>query len=140
MRPAECYGLVQSQRIARLGCCRDDQPYVVPIHYAFLLNRFFSFSMPGQKIDTMRNNPKVCVEIEHFSGDGNWKCVVCDGIFHELTSEAERQTAWESLQTVKDWWEPGSLKPAAQPLTDKFPHVFYEVVINKMTGRIALPG
>lgn len=140
MRMAECYSLVRSERIARLGCCRDGQPYVVPIHYAFSLNRFFSFSMPGQKIDMMRVNPKVCLEIEHLSDYQNWKCVVCEGIFHELSSEQDRETAWESLQMFKDWWEPGSLKPTPQGLTDKHEHVFYEVVIERMSGRIALPG
>lgn len=139
MRTAECYSLVQSGRIARLACCHDNQPYVVPIHYTYLLNRFFSFSMPGQKISFMRANPKVCIEIEHFSDYQNWQCVVCDGVFHELSSERDRQAAWESLQTAKDWWEPGSLKPTPQELTDKYPHIFYEIVITQMSGRIALP-
>nr|WP_324280228.1 MULTISPECIES: pyridoxamine 5'-phosphate oxidase family protein [Sinorhizobium] len=50
--------IVAAGDLARLGCCRDGQPYVVPIRYALSGNRIYCFSMSGQKIDWTRNNQR----------------------------------------------------------------------------------
>lgn len=31
----ECTQLLSANRVGRLACARDGQPYVVPIHYAY---------------------------------------------------------------------------------------------------------
>jgi nitroimidazol reductase NimA-like FMN-containing flavoprotein (pyridoxamine 5'-phosphate oxidase superfamily) len=138
MRQAACYELVKDGDFARLGCCKDGQPYVVPIRYAYSDSRLLSFSMPGRKVDFMRTNPKVCLEIEHFSDPAYWKCVVIEGIFHELAREEERDHAWKLLQGRKNWWEPGALKPEPQEITGERSHLYYEIIINQLTGREAV--
>jgi len=35
MTEAECLDALAGGRIARLGCARDGQPYVVPVYYAY---------------------------------------------------------------------------------------------------------
>jgi nitroimidazol reductase NimA-like FMN-containing flavoprotein (pyridoxamine 5'-phosphate oxidase superfamily) len=137
MRGTDCYEFVRSEHVARLACSRDDQPYIVPIQYAYSESRLFSFSLPGLKIDIMRSNPKVCVEIERVFDEHHWKCVLIEGVYHELESEADRQHAWELLQGRNDWWEVGSLKPGVQEPTGERSHLFYEIVVNQLTGREA---
>ena len=60
----ECHDVLKRASIARLGCARDNQPYVVPVHVYFDGDYLYSFAMLGQKIAWMRENPRVCVEVD----------------------------------------------------------------------------
>lgn len=84
MSREECQGVAAAGDLARLACCRDDQPYIVPITYAQSGNRLYCFSMPGQKIDWMRSNPKVSLQIAEFASNRQWKSVVVTGRYQEL--------------------------------------------------------
>lgn len=104
MSREECQGVVAAGDLARLACCRDDQPYIVPITYAHSGNRLYCFSMPGQKIDWMRSNPKVSLQIAEFASNRQWKSVVVTGRYQELPATQgchhERIHAW-SLREKK---------------------------------------
>ncbi|MBL0373620.1 pyridoxamine 5'-phosphate oxidase family protein [Rhizobium sp. KVB221] len=138
MRHSDCTALLSESRLARLACCRDNIPYVVPIYFHYVSNRIVSFSMPGQKIEWMRANSHVCLEIEHFIDKRRWKCLLVNGLFEELTGDDQRESAWTALQTDNDWWEPGSLKPGPQVVTSDRSHIFYAVNIESMSGREAI--
>ena len=131
--------LVSTCHVGRLACARENRPYVVPIHYAYAENHLYSFSMPGQKIEWMRTNPNVCVQIDEFTGQRGWQSVVVYGTYEELTDtprlQVRRDHAWFLLQQHVNWWEPGGLKPTPQPMTDSSPHLFYRIRIESMTGR-----
>ena len=66
------------------ACARDNRPYVVPITFAFADNNIYSFSLIGQKIEWMRKNPEVCVQVGDFREGREWKSVVAYGVFEEL--------------------------------------------------------
>ncbi|WP_018237488.1 pyridoxamine 5'-phosphate oxidase family protein [Ensifer sp. BR816] len=142
MTEQECTAVVASARLARLACSKDGRPYVVPIHYAYAGRRLYSFSMPGRKIDWMRANPHVCVQIDAFSGNDQWKSVLLYGQYQELPETAqwhhERLHAWSLLQDHINWWEPGGLKPAPQETLRASPHLFYCICVDEMTGRAAV--
>lgn len=144
MTHRECLDLVAESHIARLGCARDDQPYVVPIHYAFAANRLYGFSMPGQKIDWMRKNPRVCLQIDASTDRQNWRSVAVFGRYQELPDtkqwHRERLNAWSLLEQRVNWWEPGGLKPGEQPLASASQHLFFEIEIENVTGRAAAAG
>lgn len=144
MTKEENLAIVSSGRLARLACARDGQPYMVPIHYAFADHALYSFSMPGQKIEWMRSNPKVCVQIDDLSTARDWKSVVVYGVFEELPdrigTKVEREHAWSLLEKHANWWEPGSLKPVLAPISGASKHLFYRIRIESMTGRQALEG
>ena len=139
MTADECIALVANGRMGNLACARDNRPYVVPIYYAFSENHLYSFSMPGQKIDWMRSNPHVCVQVDSFSDQAHWQSVVMHGLYRELPdtpgNQHDRQHAWFLLQQHANWWEPGGLKPTAQAITDVPTHLFYRIAIETMTGR-----
>jgi len=69
--------------LGRLACARHDQPYIVPIHFDFDADgdSIYSFSTLGQKIDWMRANPKVCLEVDDIADKSNWTTVVCTLLF-----------------------------------------------------------
>ncbi|MER8435689.1 pyridoxamine 5'-phosphate oxidase family protein [Mesorhizobium sp. M1312] len=140
----ECRTLLSSSRLGRLACTKDNVPYVVPIYFAFSGTHLYSFSMPGQKIDWMRTNPNVCLQVDVFTDGRQWTSVVVNGVFEELPdrigSKQEREHAWSLLKPHANWWEPGGLKPIAQPVAGASPHLFYRIWISSMTGRQAVDG
>ena len=139
MTREECVAVVSAGRLGHLACARDNRPYVVPIHYAFADNYLYSFSMPGQKVDWMRTNPSVCVQVDAFSGPRDWQSVVMWGLYEELpesrNSGLDREHAWFLLQQHANWWEPGALKPTLHPATEIPSHLFYRIVVESITGR-----
>ena len=46
---------------AHLACSRDDEPYVVPVHYAFDGDYVFIYTTEGKKSGILDSNPKVCL-------------------------------------------------------------------------------
>ncbi len=138
----ECTDVLAASRLARLACERDGQPYLVPIHYAFAAGFLYSFSLPGQKIDWMRSNPKVCVQVDRFGEHRDWRSVLVYGSFEELPDrigwKRERDHAWSLLEKHANWWEPGALKPIPEPTGGTSSHLFYRIKAERMTGRHAL--
>ena len=141
MDKSGCMELLRSTTHGRLACTRDGQPYVVPITYAADGNNLYSFSLVGQKIDWMRDNPKVCVQVDAFGGEGAWRSVIAFGRYEELPDvvgwKIAREKAWSLLSRDAEWWEPGALKPVN---TQRTAHLFYRVVIDEVTGRRAVPN
>lgn len=86
MSNEECRQMLVSTRLARLGCSYQDQPYIVPVYlgYDSIDHCFYGFTTPGQKIEWMRLNPRVCVEIDEVIATDQWTSVVVTGAFEEL--------------------------------------------------------
>ena len=138
---AECTALLVKNRLARLACAKSGQPYVIPIYYAYADRCLYAFSMPGKKIDWMRENPLVSVQVDERGAGREWKSVVVDGRYEELPDrighKVERDRAWSILSKHVDWWEPGALKPITPPISDLSPHVFFRISIEQLSGREA---
>jgi nitroimidazol reductase NimA-like FMN-containing flavoprotein (pyridoxamine 5'-phosphate oxidase superfamily) len=47
MSKEESHALLRSQRLARLGCVAEGEPYVAPITYVFDEERVFSHNFPA---------------------------------------------------------------------------------------------
>ena len=109
----ECTALLAKNRFARLACASNGQPYVVPIYYAYADRCLYAFSMPGKKIDWMRENPLVSVQVDEYGTGREWQSVVVDGRYEEVPDrvghKVERDRAWSVLSKHVDWWEPGAL-------------------------------
>ncbi|MFD2055416.1 pyridoxamine 5'-phosphate oxidase family protein [Mesorhizobium calcicola] len=138
----ECTKLLTANRVGHLACAKDGQPYVVPIHYAHSDNHLYAFSMLGKKIEWMRANPLVCVQVDERGEGRTWRSVVVHGRYQELPDrighKVERDHAWSMLSKHADWWEPGALKPVEPSLADSTPHVFFRIHIEQLSGREAM--
>jgi len=135
----ECTKILTANRVGRLACAKDGQPYVVPFHYAHAAAHLYAFSMPGKKIDWMRANPLVSVQVDEPGQGRGWRSVVVDGRYEELPDrigyKLERDHAWAVLSKYPDWWEPGALKPVVPPTAESAPHVFFRILIVQLSGR-----
>ena len=82
--------VLQSARVARLGCIVNGEPYVVPINYNFEDDCLYSHSLPGTKIDGLRENPRACVQVDEIESDLHWRSAIAFGKFEEITKQKER--------------------------------------------------
>lgn len=137
----ECAKILAAGRFAHLACADGNQPYIVPIYLAYADNHLYGFSMPGHKIECMRSNPHVCVQVDERGQGPEWKSVIVQGRYQELDNspelEQERDHAWRLLSKNPIWWEPGSLRPVEPGASDHYEHVFFRILVDEITGREA---
>jgi nitroimidazol reductase NimA-like FMN-containing flavoprotein (pyridoxamine 5'-phosphate oxidase superfamily) len=63
--PAEIEQIIKQARVCRLGLVDGSEPYVVPVCFGYENNAFyFHCASEGRKLELIRNNNQVCVEID----------------------------------------------------------------------------
>lgn len=95
--------ILQSQSVCRIGCVDNNRAYVVPISYFFDGEYIYAQSREGKKINLLRNNPNVCIEIDVINGMNNWQSVIAYGKYEELkgdASNAARQKLFDNVLTL----------------------------------------
>jgi len=81
---------LRGQRIARLGCHGAGTTYVVPLIYAYENGAVVAVTTEGRKTAMLRENPRVCVEVDEYDADGkgSWRSVIAHGTYEELVGDA----------------------------------------------------
>jgi nitroimidazol reductase NimA-like FMN-containing flavoprotein (pyridoxamine 5'-phosphate oxidase superfamily) len=134
----ECVDFLRDRSLGRLACSHLDQPYVVPIHFALEpeRRRIYAFSSVGQKIEWMRKNPAVCIEIDDVTDKDHWTTVLVFGRYRELERRPEdaeeRRIAGQLLQKRPEWWLPAAGKVVDYEHPDV---VLYSIDGVRFTGR-----
>ncbi|MFC1643836.1 pyridoxamine 5'-phosphate oxidase family protein [Candidatus Omnitrophota bacterium] len=110
--------IVDQAVILRLGLCKDNKPYVVPLSFGFDGDFiYFHSAKAGMKIDYLRSNPNVCFELESKTEllrhetdpckfDFSYRSVIGFGEASELTSNDEKRKALNVIMehyTEKEW-------------------------------------
>jgi uncharacterized protein len=138
MTQDECGTALGQTDFGRLACAHGHQPYIVPIYFSFDGEHLYGVTTPGQKIDWMRSNPLVCLEIDERKSRYRWSSVIVFGRYEELPEapgyEEARTHALEVLQRRETWWQTAWAAPREQR-----PPIFYRIHIVQMTGHRALP-
>jgi uncharacterized protein len=140
LTPAECREVVARASLGRLACARHDQPYVVPIQLSYDLESesLYAFSTVGQKIEWMRANPKVCVEIDEIADKLHWTTVLVFGTYEEIQHSTQPRkaeaTALELFRQRSEWWLPAASKVVGKP--EHHMPVVYRIRIGATTGRV----
>ncbi|MGA9725025.1 MAG: pyridoxamine 5'-phosphate oxidase family protein [Candidatus Binatus sp.] len=140
----ECLNLLARLRLGRLACTRDAMPYIVPLYFANDDDYLYSFSTFGQKIEWMRANPNVCVEVDEVVSPQQWVSVVAFGRYEEMPDIPEWRSAREYahkklLQRNAIWWEPGYAKTIVSGTERPLAPFFYRIHIAQITGHRATP-
>lgn len=89
LSPAEIDEFLRTQRIARLGCHSGGDTYVVPLIYAYEDGAVVAVTTEGRKTAMLRENPRVCVEVDEYDADGkgSWRSVIAQGTYEELSGD-----------------------------------------------------
>lgn len=143
MTEFECRQALQQATVGRLACARDGQPYAVPINFAFDGTYLYGFTTLGQKIECMRANPLVCLEIDEIISASQWMSIVVFGRYEELPDEPKYESAriraHALLQKRAIWWEPAYISQEHRDQTRSLIPIFYRIHIKKITGHRATP-
>ena len=143
MTREENVALLSRNRLGRLACAREGQPYITPITFSRDGDYLYSFGTVGQKIEWMRINPLVCVEAEELESADKWATVIVFGRYEELpdTLECEeaRQVANTLLQRHAAWWEPGYAKTILDGRERKLELVHFRIHMAHISGHRARP-
>ena len=137
MAVEECKAVLERASLGRLGCSYENQPYVVPIHFAYDGGCLYVFSTFGQKMKWMRANPKVCVQTDQIENRGEWISVIVNGEYEELSEprySVERKHASSLLAKRYDWWL-NALGERQTRVGDKLIEpLFFRIRIQSMSG------
>jgi nitroimidazol reductase NimA-like FMN-containing flavoprotein (pyridoxamine 5'-phosphate oxidase superfamily) len=138
---AEIEEVLQKQIVGRIGCHADDHTYVVPISYVYDGKYIYAHTKDGLKMDIMRKNPSVCFEVDSFVNLANWRSVIAQGTFEEITNDEELKYAVKvlllrhfpiiSIQTVQlsPHW------PFEPPDINSIKGLVFRIKLKERTGR-----
>lgn len=143
MTAKECREALVETGFGRLACARDDQPYIVPIFFVMDEDYLYSFSIAGRKIEWMRENPRVCVEVDSVKHWNDWTSVVAFGRYEELPDtpdwQAERRRALHLLEQRALWWQPASVD-VTDHAGEVFLPIFFRIILERPSGHRGLPA
>lgn len=101
MRDSEIEGLLARVNYGHLACARDDQPYVVPVHYAYEKPFVYIYTTEGMKTGIIRSNPRICLQVEEVIDNTNWRSVVIMGKAEQIiTGLTEREEIVRFIRTI----------------------------------------
>lgn len=141
LNPEEIEQVLLHQGVGRLGCHAQDITYVVPVSYAYDGKFIYGRSFEGMKINMMREDPKVCFQVDIMNNMADWQSVIVWGIYEELKHTTERN---EALQKLMDRHLPllSSETTHLSPVWPFVPHdigeikgIVFRILITKKTGR-----
>jgi nitroimidazol reductase NimA-like FMN-containing flavoprotein (pyridoxamine 5'-phosphate oxidase superfamily) len=143
MSENECRAALKRASFGRLACARDNQPYVIPTYFASEGYHLYGSSTLGQKIEWMRANPRVCVEIDELTSHDEWMSVIVFGRYEELPNTPENQVvraqALELLQRRAMWWEPAYVSASQRDMPHSTTPISFRIHIDRITGHRATP-
>ena len=144
MSESDCSKALATARLGRLACSHDNQPYVVPIYFVYEEPYLYGFTTLGQKVEWMRSNPLVCVELGEIENSEEWTSILIFGRYEELPDTPEgkqvRLHAHALLQEHGSWWEPGAASYLHRNRDLPLTPIFYRIHIDRITGRRATPS
>ena len=159
----ECLNILAGTRIARLACVHGDQPYIVPVYLTYAAESsgtpsLYGVTTLGNKVEWMRTNPRVCIEVDEITKYDQWASVVVLGRYEELadpsrseearhphlrhpgpsvdagqeqlSQSSERLEAYRILQSKAMWWEPAETAWSSRP--DRKPGESYDPVYYRV--------
>ncbi|MFN5134683.1 MAG: pyridoxamine 5'-phosphate oxidase family protein [Chitinophagaceae bacterium] len=128
--------------VGRIGYSLKGKTYIVPINYVYDGRQVIAHSTEGNKIFMMRQNPQVCFEVEEIVNNQNWKSVIAQGTFHEITDERER---YEAMKLFVDKMMKLKVSTTAHPPENNPERVrtnqhsakavIYRIILTEKTGR-----
>jgi hypothetical protein len=101
---SECIRLLKNNYTGHLGFISQGYPYVIPItfHYNQADNTIISYSEEGHKINAMRNNGSVSLQVQDIISNSNWQSVLVHGTFEEIKGSNAKYLLHQFAEGVKD--------------------------------------
>jgi nitroimidazol reductase NimA-like FMN-containing flavoprotein (pyridoxamine 5'-phosphate oxidase superfamily) len=137
MEEQECFDYLERASFGRIGCSHEDQPYVVQVWLACEAKFAYVLSTVGQKVEWMRQNPKVCIAVDEIASESRWTSVIANGLYQELHEPQfsdERERAKKLLEKRHQWWQTAFAERQAKSEKQLVDPIFFRVEITSVSG------
>jgi nitroimidazol reductase NimA-like FMN-containing flavoprotein (pyridoxamine 5'-phosphate oxidase superfamily) len=112
---------------------------IVPVYFAYNNNYLYSFSTVGQKIEWMRVNPLVCVEVDEVVSPQQWTNVIVVGRYEELPDTPEwrneQELAYKMLHRTRCGGGPVTRVQSSTARSAGRCRSFYRIKVVQITGQ-----
>jgi len=142
MSREDCRDMLARLEFGRLATANRNQPYIVPIYFAYDKRDYlYGFTTFGRKVEWMRSNPLVCVEVDDILSHFRWSSVVVLGRYEELPdTPAYREARLQAqlhLERRVLWWQTAYAASQVRSQSHTADTLFYCIHIDEMSGRRA---
>ena len=93
----DALAILREGTLGRLGCIAAGWPYVVPVNYYFDGENIYIHTLPGKKLDALRANPRVCLQVDEIKDPYNWRSVIAYGTFEGISNEETQENVLTKL-------------------------------------------
>ncbi|MFH0847876.1 MAG: pyridoxamine 5'-phosphate oxidase family protein [archaeon] len=142
--PDEAERILTNALVGRLGTIWNDEPYVVPLNFAYDRGKiYFHCANRGKKIECMLRNPTVCFEVDDFLGikgsekpcslGAYYRSVIAFGNAN-IIKDAEKKE--EALKKIVNKYAKNVKVSIDQDALDRTEVI--EITVERMTGKQSL--
>lgn len=143
LKAKESLKLLSENYIGHLGFINQSVPYVVPITYYYDAEHhsIISYSGEGHKIDGMRENRLVSMEVDDIKTVNQWRSVAVQGEFEELSGIDAKYLLHEFAEGVKrnilrkEKESHSFIGEFSSKLTTQGNPIVYRIKIAEITGK-----
>lgn len=141
LSPEQIEDVLKNTVIGRIGCYADGETYIVPISFVYDGTAIICHAYEGKKMAMMRKNPRVCFQVDEMSDMANWRSVMLQGRFEELTDKEGRN---KGMQALLNRYLPvvssvtthlGKHWPFNPEDTSEIDGVVFRIVVQEKSGR-----
>jgi nitroimidazol reductase NimA-like FMN-containing flavoprotein (pyridoxamine 5'-phosphate oxidase superfamily) len=140
----ECVALLEQNYIGRLAYISGGSPHIVPITYFYdsETNTITSYSSEGHKIQEMRKNISVCLAIDEIASISNWKSVLVQGTFKELSRIDAKHMLHQFSEGVKKVIHnkydrnPKCISEFSAKIDTEDAPIVFRIHVTELTGKI----
>jgi nitroimidazol reductase NimA-like FMN-containing flavoprotein (pyridoxamine 5'-phosphate oxidase superfamily) len=144
MTSTEIEQFLTCARVGRLGVSLKDEPYIVPMAYAYSNGKiFFHTCNKGLKMDSMKRNPNVCFEVDEALSDAStFKSVIIFGTAEIIDDEKKMIPYLQELinkYRVPETFDKYMSKPGKNREKESKAVRICVITPRKITGRKLMP-
>ena len=131
----ESIELLKSMDYAHLACSRNDEPYAVPVHYAWDDGVIFVYTTEGKKAEFIEANPRVCLQAETVIDNRHGQSVIVDGTAEKIKDGQKRDRAIELIVKINPTLTPAVSIRWMDSWVRENIEVIYEITPTRISGR-----
>lgn len=140
----DCLKVLGNNYIGRLGYIFGQTPYIIPITYFHdvAAKCIISYSANGHKLHAMRQYNKVTLQVDEIESLQDWKSVLVQGRFEELTGSDAKLYLHRFANGVREIMErknltvPKFIKNFSNAQENRGVPIVYQLVINDIVGKV----
>lgn len=126
--------LLMNGKVGHIAVIDDDSPYVSPVSYVIVDQKFCFRTGLGRRVEAIRKNPSVSIEVTRTLPDGGWESVIASGEAAETDDQQLREEIVSALlskyaDVIGSPLSHGARNPIPQPAT------FVTVDLSEISGR-----